>query len=391
MKSYKLLFLVLILSSTFGYQNLYAQVDFITPPAVKKVDYANREITFSEVTMNGEKTTYLEVEKGATVKIKTRIESKRVGDYCPGCIVQVYWGIHDYTSVCAKSFGGYRFKKKKSKHEFQAPMKDGIYYITMGGSLQYSCKNSADKPRCESDYAFAVIKVGNPDPEKKITLDGVKNEARDFLKTTVVKRGAFGPLDQIQWFFEGEPLAYEGKTQIPLTKFGTYKAKWFNCLTSVADSVIYSNNGIEKLTPIIVEEEPPVIVAQEPKVPVSEDITDLIENNDSFVLKNLTFDLNKSNIKPEAMTELNKLAKIMRDTPTMRILLEGHTAIGRAKRNQVLSEKRVKSTKAYLVKQGVVKSHIKTKGWGQQKPLVYTRDIEKGKINRRVEIQILSR
>lgn len=381
----------ILLFVLLGYQNGNAQDDLIIPPSVKKVDYANRKITFSEVTMNGQKTTYLEVEKGATVKMKTRIEATRGGDYCPACIVQVYWGIHDYTSVCAKSFYGYNFKKKKSKHEFQAPMKDGFYYITMGGSLDYSCKNSTDKPRCESDYAFAVLKVGNPDPEKKITLEGVKIESRDFLKTTVVKRGAYGLLNQIQWFFEGEQLAYEGKTQIPLTRFGTYKVNWFNCLTSVSDSVIYTKNGIEKRTPVIVEEEPPVSVVQEPEVPDSEDITVLIENNDSFVLKNLTFDLNKSNIKPEAMAELNTLAKIMRDTPTMRILLAGHTAIGSAKRNQILSEKRVKSTKAYLVKQGVVKRHIKTKGWGQKKPLVYTRDIEKGKINRRVEIQILSR
>jgi outer membrane protein OmpA-like peptidoglycan-associated protein len=117
----------------------------------------------------------------------------------------------------------------------------------------------------------------------------------------------------------------------------------------------------------------------------------LIENNDTFVLKNLIFDLNKSAIRPQAETELDKLAKIMTDKPSMKILLEGHTAIGNARKNRVLSEKRVKSTKEYLVKQGVVRSNITTKGWGQQKPLVSTRDVEKGKINRRVEIQILSR
>ena len=81
----------------------------------------------------------------------------------------------------------------------------------------------------------------------------------------------------------------------------------------------------------------------------------------------------------------------MKEKPSMKILLEGHTAIGNARKNKVLSEKRVKSTKEYLVMQGVMKSNIETKGWGQQKPLINTRYIEKGKINRRVEIQILSR
>jgi outer membrane protein OmpA-like peptidoglycan-associated protein len=40
---------------------------------------------------------------------------------------------------------------------------------------------------------------------------------------------------------------------------------------------------------------------------------------------------------------------------------------------------------------GVAKSNIQTKGWGQRKPLIVTKDIEKGRINRRVEIQILAR
>lgn len=63
---------------------------------------------------------------------------------------------------------------KNPKDTFQAPMKDGIYYITMGGSLKYSCKNSVDRPRCESDYAVAVLKVGNPDMEQKISFQKEK-------------------------------------------------------------------------------------------------------------------------------------------------------------------------------------------------------------------------
>lgn len=367
----------------FGYQNLNAQDDLIIPPSIKKVDYANREITFSEVTMNGQKTTYLEVEKGATVKIKTRIESRPNGDYCPACIVQVYWGIHDYTSVCAKSFYGYNFKKKKSKHEFQAPMKDGIYYITMGGSLEYSCKNSIDRPRCESDYAFAVLKVGNPDMEQEITLQKTKKNGIVRLKTTIEKPGGYGKLDTLEWFFDGEKLAIENRSEIPLTEFGTYKAVWSNCLTSVADSIMHTSNDITIITNPAIADNP---VPEE-----SDDIAVMIEKSDKFVLEHLIFDLNRWSIQPEAAAELNKLAQIMKSKPTLKILLEGHTAIGNAKKNKVLSKKRVKSTRDYLVGQGVIENNIQTKGWGQQKPLIYTRNKQKGKINRRVEIRILSR
>ncbi len=386
------IFFCAILSIAFSFQHIHGQEDFSIPPAIKTMDYANRELTFSEVTMNGKETTYLEVAKGETVKIKTRIESQRAGDYCPGCIVQIYWGIRDYTSVCAKSFGGYRFTKKRSKHTFKAPMKDGIYYITMGGTLEYSCKNNNQRPRCESDYAFAVLKVGNPDPEKKITLENVKVNDVEHLKTSVVKSGPFGSLNKIEWFFEGEKLSYDEQQEIPLSEFGIYKVLWSNCLTSISESINYTASAAELIRkPGFVDDSLPVDEPQDVLTNDDTDIAVLIENNDKFVLKNLIFDLDKATIKPEAQKVLNQLAQIMNDQPTMKILLEGHTAIGNARQNKVLSERRVASTKKYLVGQGVAKSHIKTKGWGQQKPLVVTRNITEGRINRRVAIQILAR
>lgn len=400
------LFYVLLLI-VFVFQNVHAQEDFSIPPSVKTIDYANRELTFSEITMNGQKTNYLAVEKGETVNIKTRITSKRVGDYCPGCIVQVYWGIRDYTSVCAKSFGGYRFTKKKSKHTFQAPTKEGIYYITMGGTLEYSCKNNNQRPRCESKYAFAVLKVGTPQLDKKITLEKVKRDVGIVLKTTLVKSGPFGELNKIEWFFEGEKLPYDDLEEIPVSEFGNYRARWSNCLTSVKESIDYVSNEEEiadnlsvvqdfsdeeiERKPAVNQDSLPIDVAKDTLDIDSTDIAVLIEKNNKFVLKNLIFDLDKAAIRPEAKTVLNQLAQIMKNQPTMEILLEGHTAIGNARQNRILSERRVASTKTYLVNQGVAKRNIQTKGWGQQKPLIVTRDIKKGRINRRVEIQVLAR
>ena len=334
MKSIRIFFVISTLSLIFGFQNIYGQDEIIIPPSIKKMDYANREFTFSEVTMNGQRTTYLEVEKGATVKMKTSVSSKKNGNYCPACIVQVYWGIHDYTPVCAKSFYGYNFKKKKSKHTFRAPMKDGIYYITMGGSLEYSCKNSNDRPRCSSDYAFAVLKVGNPNMEQKITLQKTKKNGIVQLRTTVEKPGGFGDLNTLEWFFNGEKIADETKSEMALTKFGSYKAVWSNCLTSIADSVNHTSNEIA----IIEKPALPEDALPEETIPEeSDDIAVMIEQSDKFVLQHLIFDLNRWSITSEAVAELNKLAQIMKNKPTLKILLEGHTAIGNAKKNKVLS------------------------------------------------------
>jgi outer membrane protein OmpA-like peptidoglycan-associated protein len=373
----------LLLPLVLGYQSLYGQCDYITPPAVKKITFASREVTFSNVTMNGKETTYLAVKKGETVKIKAIVEAKKTGDYCPDCIVQIYWGIRGYTSVCAKSFHGYQFSKKKSSLKFSAPMEDGYYYITMGSTLDYSCKNNIYRPSCSPDAAFAVLKVGNPDPEKKITLTKAKKGGTTFLKTTLLKQGCFGNLDKIEWYFDDKKLAYDNQEEIQLTKLGTYKVIWSNCLGSVADSIMHSSDDIKVTSLSFVQG---ASAAEKTEIEV------LLENNDNFVLKNLIFDLGKSEIRPEAQKDLDKLSEVMKNNPAMRILLEGHTDVrGAAKKNLLLSEQRVQSTKDYLVKQGVRDSNIETKGWGHQKPLLITKDVEKGKINRRVEVSVLSR
>lgn len=410
-----------------------AQCNFETPPSVKKIDYANREFTFSKVTINGKETTYLAVNKGQKVKITTNVESRKNGDYCPDCIVQVYWGIRGHASEGAKSFHGYQFNRKKSTLSFDAPLKDGIYYITMGAVLDYSIKNNINRPNCSANDAFAVLKVGSPDPEKKIEMSKVKKGNNEFLKANLLKEGCFVNLDKIEWFLEGVKLAYDNQQEIPLKKEGNYEVVWSNCLGSASQTYNHSqgnqkallnlsdtpsgsqdsqdsnapdNAGEKKRIMLSVQQKPEAPQKEKESVvinvnanptegsspPDSNDIVNLIENSDRFIMKNLIFDLGKFDIKPEAKYDLNKLAQIMKDKPSMRILLEGHTDVrGGARKNRELSENRVESTKEYLVQQGVSKNNIDTIGWGHQKPLVITKDIEEGKINRRVEIQILSR
>ncbi|UII75808.1 hypothetical protein LV716_16325 [Flagellimonas sp. HMM57] len=94
----------LMLVSVFSFENVWSQNDFNIPPSIKKMNYADREITFSNVTMNGKKITFLEVEKGDVVTITTRIESKRKGDYCPDCIVQIYWGLRGTFHYVPRAF-----------------------------------------------------------------------------------------------------------------------------------------------------------------------------------------------------------------------------------------------------------------------------------------------
>lgn len=89
-------------------------------------------------------------------------------------------------------------------------------------------------------------------------------------------------------------------------------------------------------------------------------------------LNKIYFDFNKSNIRPDAARELDKVVQLMLETyPYMTIRLESHTdPVGSHEYNDVLSEKRAKSTYEYLVSRGVAKERILSyKGFGKRKPV----------------------
>jgi outer membrane protein OmpA-like peptidoglycan-associated protein len=85
---------------------------------------------------------------------------------------------------------------------------------------------------------------------------------------------------------------------------------------------------------------------------------------------NIYFDLGKSNIRDDAAKELDKLVQLMKDNPEVIIELSSHTDCrGNAKVNLMLSDKRAKSSAAYLVSKGVAKSRVKGKGYGESRLL----------------------
>ena len=163
-------------------------------------------------------------------------------------------------------------------------MHDGIYYVTMGSTLDYSCKNNKYRPNSSPDYSFAILKIGNPDPEKIMTLAKTKRGNQTSLKTSLIKQGCFGNLDKLEWFLNGKKLSYDNRKEILLTTFGTYKAVWSNCLGSIADSVNHTTNE-QKVISLTVTQ-PAVSTVGKDTAPIDkEDISVLLKGSDKFVLK----------------------------------------------------------------------------------------------------------
>ncbi len=120
------------------------------------------------------------------------------------------------------------------------------------------------------------------------------------------------------------------------------------------------------------------------------------ETGDTFVLNNVYYDLDKSNIRPDAAIELDKLVLILKQHPTMRIELSSHTDSRASDAyNMALSQRRAASAVAYLVKQGIDKNRMVAKGYGETRLVNKCSDgVEcteaEHQQNRRTEVKVLS-
>ncbi len=85
---------------------------------------------------------------------------------------------------------------------------------------------------------------------------------------------------------------------------------------------------------------------------------------------NIYFDKGKFNVRSDAALELDKLVRLMKDNPEIIIELSSHTdCVGPATANLLLSDKRAKSSAAYIISKGIVKTRVKGKGYGESKLL----------------------
>jgi outer membrane protein OmpA-like peptidoglycan-associated protein/tetratricopeptide (TPR) repeat protein len=114
--------------------------------------------------------------------------------------------------------------------------------------------------------------------------------------------------------------------------------------------------------------------------------------NAVIVLKNIFFDPNKFDLKPESDAELGEIVQLLKDNPTLKIQISGHTDnSGKPADNIRLSENRARSVTAYLITKGVAPARLSSKGWGDTQPVADNITPEGKAKNRRTELKVLSR
>lgn len=118
---------------------------------------------------------------------------------------------------------------------------------------------------------------------------------------------------------------------------------------------------------------------------------DRIDVGAKMILKNIFFETNKATIKSESEAEMERVAKLLNENPTIRLEISGHTDnVGSYRANQRLSEARAKSVVDYLVEQGVAEDRLEYKGYSFNQPVADNNTAQGRAQNRRVEFKVLS-
>ena len=119
-----------------------------------------------------------------------------------------------------------------------------------------------------------------------------------------------------------------------------------------------------------------------------------LKKNENLKLHNLNFYGDSYEYLPTAIPSLNRLLSLMQNNSTLKILIEGHTngCPGGIEYSQMLSENRAKTIKDFLIKNGVKKQRLVSKGFNCSKmlyPNMETNSELEKLMNRRVEILVL--
>lgn len=109
-------------------------------------------------------------------------------------------------------------------------------------------------------------------------------------------------------------------------------------------------------------------------------------------LPDITYEFDSIRPPDYAYPFLDKLATLLKATPQLHLIIEGHTdIIGGEEYNYWLSASRAAAMKSYLVSRGVQADTIRIHGYGKDRPLTYDTSDEGRRTNRRVAFKLTTR
>jgi len=116
-------------------------------------------------------------------------------------------------------------------------------------------------------------------------------------------------------------------------------------------------------------------------------ITEEVKKRVNVAAQNILFITGSAKLQTKSFKGLNDVVQIMKDNPGMSLAIDGHTDnVGTDEKNQILSDNRAASVKAYIVSKGIDESRITSAGHGETMPIADNKTAAGRQKNRRSEL-----
>lgn len=119
----------------------------------------------------------------------------------------------------------------------------------------------------------------------------------------------------------------------------------------------------------------------------------VVRQGDSIVLnlpEAITFASGEARLKPEAVTQIDRIAGVLKEYPQTVVDIAGHTdSTGTPESNQALSQKRAGAVALQFTRDGIPYARMVVSGYGETRPVADNGSDAGRARNRRVEITLL--
>lgn len=109
-------------------------------------------------------------------------------------------------------------------------------------------------------------------------------------------------------------------------------------------------------------------------------------------MPDVLFEFGSARMTGDARDTARQIAEVIQSSPGRHIAIEGHTdSVGTVEYNQRLSDDRAHSVANQLVREGISRARMSTRGFGESKPIASNKSDSGRQRNRRVEVIIENR
>lgn len=290
---------------------------------------------------------------------------------------------YDYHSLTAEGY--YRFFPEQKFQPYLLAgigvnhlSSEGISKVSNSSSNSESSILPGSISAIESSCEYSLIKDGQPIAVDNCEKNGLKSNETNFIGT--LAGGAF--------YSVTDSLALRSEVRVTQD----FSNSTFDLLAGVGLTYSFLPRKTAAVMPVDGDDDQDGVLNSRDKCPgtpinivVDEDgCPQTTVENLSKVL-NVLFDVNQSHVKPMYFSEIEEVAKLLREYPDARVEIQGHTdSTASEAYNQSLSERRAQAIRNILVNHfNIGADRVTSKGYGESQPIADNNTLEGRALNRR--------